>query len=183
MAINHLKASFYSGCIKDIYEYLTIYFQDILKSSAINGIDPDRLIGEHKTAFDANILLKCDSHNEVVELITKSVFRGLENEKSTIKLIEKINKKLDLSINQSSITNAMPYLELRHLLVHSDGKIDQKFTKSYPDFESGIVKTNSKIKLTHKIVQDAKLTITTLVEEYDAQVIHKKLIHTDELQN
>ena len=183
MAVNHLKSSFYGGCIKDIYEYLTMYFQDILKAAAQKGLDPDRLVGEHNTSFSANDLLACKSHDAVIGLVTRSIFRSLENEKSTKKIIQKINKKLNLEIDEALINAAMPYLELRHLLVHADGYIDDKFVESYPNFEPDIVKKNSKIKLKYHIVDGAKCAISNLVKEYDKKLIEKSLVLSSDIQN
>ena len=49
--------------------------------------------------------------------------------RSAIKLINKISNKLGLNINKDFINKSIPYLELRHLLVHNDGELTEEFKK------------------------------------------------------
>ena len=48
IAINRLKATLCASFIKDIYEDSILYFSEILEAAARHGLDPNRLIGEHK---------------------------------------------------------------------------------------------------------------------------------------
>jgi len=56
-AANHLKSTLCSSLLKDMYEDMTQYLQDVLSAAARNGLDPNRLIGEHKVTFEANDVL------------------------------------------------------------------------------------------------------------------------------
>jgi len=48
LAATHLKATLCEAFIKNIYEDATQYFLEILTAAARHGLDPNRLIGEHK---------------------------------------------------------------------------------------------------------------------------------------
>ncbi|WP_281838712.1 hypothetical protein [Cardiobacterium hominis] len=178
-AITHLKATLCEAFIKNIYENLTIYLSEILEAAVRNGFNPVRLIGEHKTSFEANEILSAQKWDNVVSLVAKSVFRNLENERSTKNLIEKINNKLDLKIPENIIKEALPYLEVRHLLVHNNGKLDDKFIKNYRNFEH----TNGKdIKLDYQLLQNARKAIYNLVNKIDSQIISLQIVSQKDMQ-
>lgn len=178
-AANHLKATLCASFIKDIYEDMTQYFLEILVAAARHGLDPNRLIGEHKVSFEANEILTAGSWSNVVRMVSQSVFRKLENERSTKNMLLKMNSKLDLGVSLVTIYAALPYFEIRHLLVHSDGKADQKFCDSFPDFGAT---AGQKISLDHGILQNARTAIFTLINEFDQQIVTKGVVAAGELQ-
>jgi hypothetical protein len=139
LAVCHLRNSFYVSYIKEIYEEVTEYLRYVLEQSAKNGANINRLVGEQKVSFDANFLLSTHSYDIIARAVTDSVFQQLENEKSTLELFKKINTKLDLQINESLINDALPYLLIRHIFVHEDGKPSSEFRNKYP-----IIRLNSK---------------------------------------
>jgi hypothetical protein len=51
IAVGHLKTTLYSSFLKDIYEDLYAYMQEILAEAARNGLDPNRLVGEHRVSL------------------------------------------------------------------------------------------------------------------------------------
>lgn len=132
LAANHLKTTIRASFIKSLYEYATVYFQDILKAATEKGLDADKLIGEHSINLSSRDIIKLGSFDKLVEKISSSIFRKLENEKSTKSLIEKMDKKLGLGLGEEIIHAALPYLEIRHLLVHSQGRADKAFCDKYP---------------------------------------------------
>lgn len=165
--------------IKNIYEDATQYILEILTAAAKKGLDPNRLIGEHKVSFEANDILKAGSWDKVVSMIAQSVFRKLENEKSTKNLLEKINSKLNLGVSAAKIDATLPYLEMRHLLVHADGKADQKFCESFPTIGASV---GQKLKLDYALLQKARLSICELINEYDQKIVAGNVVLPNELQ-
>ncbi|MEO1894462.1 hypothetical protein [Alloalcanivorax venustensis] len=179
LAINHLKATLCAAFLKDVYEDLTMYMRDALEAAALNGLSPNRLIGEHKVTFEANDVLEAGSWEGVVSKVSDSVFRRLENEKSTKKLLQKVSDKLDLGVDGESIEAAMPYLEIRHLLIHNDGIADERFCSSYPEFGARV---GHKITLDYEVLTRAREAITALVEEFDAAIVDGGLVAHSYLQ-
>ena len=178
-AANHLKATLAASYLKDIYEDLTDYLVSLLRAAAANGIDSKRLIGEHRVSFEANDILKAGSWDAVIELVSKAVFRKLESEKSTQEILNKMNNKLDLGVRAETIEAALPYLELRHLLVHADGKADAQFCKSYPTIPAS---AGVKVEITYDLLQAAKESIVKLVVEFDRRAVSKNVVGADCLQ-
>lgn len=179
LAVRHLKATLCASFLKDIYEDLSSYMQCLLEGAARNGLDPNRLIGEHKVQIEANEVLAAKTWPGVVHLVALSVFRRIENEKSTKDLIQKLNAKLNLGVPQSKIDAALPYLELRHLLVHADGVADEKFCKTFPKFDA---KVGVKVAMDFSILQVAKKAIVDLAEEFDARVVANNVLAGADLQ-
>lgn len=178
IAIGHLNNTLRCSFIKDIYEDFAAYLADILKGCAKNGLDPKRIIGEHKFAVEANELLALGNWNAVVSFVSDTLFRKLENEQSTLKLITAIDAKLALKLDPKTRDAALPYLELRHILVHRDGYVDAEFCKKFPHFN---LKPGSVLEVKYKVVNDAKKTIVALVAHIDSKVIAAHLLDNSDV--
>ncbi len=179
LAANHLKTTVRAAFIKSLYETTTIYFQDILKAATKKGLDIDRLIGEHSINISSKELIKDGSFEKIIERISSSIFRQLENEKSTKALIEKMDKKLGLNVGEGIIHAALPYLEIRHRLVHGKGKADKEFCEKFPFI--GAIEDRT-IELEYSLIDNARRAIITLVKEFDKRVVANRLVETTEMQ-
>lgn len=179
LVVAHLKTTVHAAYIKEMYEDMSAYFADVLRAAAANGLDPGRLVGEHKFNVDANEILRCGSWDAIIAMVTRSLFRRLEDERSTMKLLEKIDAKLDLKVDPKAIQAALPYLEIRHLLVHRDGEVDDAFVKAHPSFGA---KVGDYIDLTHDLVVKTRTTVVALVKHYDEKIVKHKLLGSADLQ-
>lgn len=176
---NHLRQTVYSSYVKDIYEEVTQYLKCILEKAAENGFDAGRLIGEHSTKLDAKVVLTAGTWENIARLITDSVFQSLEAEKSTLKIIEKISTKLALGVDENLISRALPYLEVRHFLVHADGKIPDQFKNEYPQIK---IKEDH-VKLDYKFVSEFRDAIKMLIKEFDEKIIAANLLKPQDIRN
>ncbi len=179
MASRHLNNTLYSAYIKDLYEDFSRYLAELVESCARKGLSPDRIIGEHKFSIDPNELLKLGSWDAGIVFVSATLFRRIENEKSTIKLISAIDVKLDLKLDAGIQDAALPYLDLRHLLVHRDGIPDKEYCDKYPALGFTVGK---QIAMNFKLLFDAKTAIHTLVHHIDEKVIGLKLVFENECQ-
>ena len=179
-AASHLKVTLCEAFIKNIYEDMTQYFLEILRGAANNGFDSNRLIGEHKVTFESNDILLAGSWDKIVSMVAESVFRRLEGEKSTKELIRKFNTKLNLAASQEKIDAALPFLEIRHLLVHKDGCVDKAFCQAFPTFSGAVV--GNKIKLDYALVQKTRTAIYELIVEFDERIVACNILARIELQ-
>lgn len=177
--VNHFQYTLYSSFIKELYEETTEYFRYILIQGAKNTTNVNRIVGEHKTNFDANSLLSTSTHEEVIQLVIENIFQQLENERSTVDLINKIKRKLGLTISDNIVNEALPYLLLRHILVHSDGKPNKEFTDKYQTF---IINKKGRCELSLRLVSDAHKKILLLIKEFDKGMILNNFFLNDELQ-
>ena len=144
----------------------------------MNGADPNRLVGEHNVNMKANDILSKGTKREIVQSIMEQIFQQLENERSTINLIPKIKNKLGLTIEQALIDAAIPYLETRHIFVHSDGKPCEEFKRKYPDIR---LDKHNRIALNYSFANAAYNAINSLLQEIDNKMIEKNYISPTEL--
>ncbi|MDB5253210.1 MAG: hypothetical protein JWP27_2379, partial [Flaviaesturariibacter sp.] len=175
LVVNHLKGSIRAAFIKGIYEAASVYFQDILKAVVKKGINTDRLLGEHNKNFSCKEIIELGSYAKIQDAIALAIFRQLENERSTKALLEKMIKKLGLTIAEELITDALPYFEIRHKLVHAEGKADRQFCVNFPNIEA---EEDKPIRLSFKIVTEANDTIIALIKEFDLQIVANNLVST-----
>jgi hypothetical protein len=179
LAVRHLKASLCSSYVKDLYEDFGTYMQEILEAAARNGINPNRLIGNHRINVEANELLAAGSWDQVVHMVAKSIFRKLEDERNTKSLIQAMDAKLGLGLDQALLDAALPYFELRHLLVHHDGEADQDFCQRFPAFGAAAGK---KISVDFNVVAAARTSVASLASEFDAKVIQNQIVPRADFQ-
>lgn len=178
--VKHLRNSIYVSFVKEIYEEVTEYIRYILHQAALNGADTNRLLGEHNVNMRANEILSKATKEDIVQLITDQMFQQLENERSTMTLIQKIKNKLGLIIDQNTIDNALPYLECRHVFVHSDGKPSPDFLAKYP-----FINTDKKgrINLTADFLNKAFKAVDKLLSSIDKEMLRLNFIPTTERVN
>lgn len=173
LVIQHLRSTLFNSYIKEIYEELTNYLKFLLLEAAKNEIDIGRYIGEQNFSLKFKQILELENWDKLIEKLTADMFQSLENERSTIQLIKKIDKKLGLDIDKDTIDKAIPYLELRHKLVHCDGLLNNEFQNKYPN-----IPHNSKnfVKLSFAQIEKARISITALVDEFDKKAEQKGFI-------
>lgn len=174
--INHLQSTLAVTFIKDSYEEVTEYLHYILNMGARSGlVKPERISDSVKVSLTDNDILATSSHEEVINLVTKQIYQNIENEKSTIGLVEKICKRLGINVEQQTIDEAIKYLEMRHIFVHEDGKPNKKFKERYQDIR---LNQKGRIKLTDIDLHDVRDKIIALISKLDMEMVSNKLIIT-----
>jgi len=179
LAITHLKSTLHASFVKDLYEDAMKYMQELLRGAATKGLSPARLVGPHKVSFSANDVLAAKGWTGVIQMVSDSLFRAIENERSTKKLLEAIDNKLGLGVDQTIVDGALPYLDLRHLLVHQDGVADGSFCKRNPGLGAVVGK---KIALPYRVVAKARANVEATVREYDKKAVAAGVCPNKDLQ-
>lgn len=179
LLMNHLRASVYSSYVKDVYEEVTHYLRTILRQASLNGFNAGRIVGEHSFKVDAKTVLQLGSWDAVCTMVTESVFQFLEAEKSTIKLLEKMANKLALKLDQSLLDAALPYLEIRHFLVHTDGKVSHEFSAQHPHIS---LDADGYVVLNYSFITGFRNAVKALMAAFDQEVISTNLLRTEDLQ-
>lgn len=177
IVVNHLKKTVYVAFIKEMYEEVTEYLKYILREAALNSDNPHRLVGEHKVNMSANDLLSKPTRKDIIEAIMYQIFQQLENEKSTLELIKKVRNKLGLTISDDIINAALPYLEIRHIFVHADGKPCEEFLEKYPTIQ---LDAKNRIALNSDFAKRAFSTVKTLLHTMDQDMLAKEYVSSSE---
>ena len=155
---NHLKSTLYAAFIKDLYEDFSEYLQTTMSNAALKGINPQRFVGDVKIDLQATDILKAGNWAAAVKEISDQIFRKLENERSTADLIIKASNRLGLNIDRNMLSDAMPYLDARHIFVHRDGKADETYRIAYPQIQL----RDNKIVADYSFVSAAKSAVCAL---------------------
>jgi len=175
----HLNKTLRAAYIKDLYEDFSQYLAEIVQACARKGLSPDRFIGKHGFSIEANDLLKLGSWDAVIAHVSAKLFRAVESEKSTMKLISAIDAKLDLKLDAATCDAALPNLDLRHLLVHRDGVPDKEYCDKYPKMKA-VPGTEMTLRLS--LVSDARTAIHELARHIDYKIVSLKLVLPEDLQ-
>ncbi len=177
--INHLRSSIYSSYVKDVYEEVTHYLRTMLKKAAENGFDSARIIGDHPFNVEAKKILELGNWTNVCQMVSDSLFQSLEKEKSTLNLLKKTAKKLALNVDEQLINDALPYLEVRHFLVHSDGKLSQEYIKKYPSIQHD---KDGCVILSYTFICNMRSLVKSLICKFDEEVIAKNFLKESDTQ-
>jgi hypothetical protein len=115
--------------VTQTYVVLSEYLRGILHE--VYKTKPLQVVGEttpHKIEFHR--IVELGGWDSLVEHMVEKVFRSLENEQDTRKLIEKVLKKAGAGLPEA-LDEAVQYLEMRHLFVHNGGIADEPYKKKY----------------------------------------------------
>lgn len=132
--------------------------------------NPYKVIGLAATGKSVTFpeLVKLGNFDAISNKIVRDVYRDLENERSTLKLIKKITNRLGLEMPTEIRDRALSYLEMRHLIVHNDSKVDAAFASKYgAEFQ---VSEGSKLPRKFSTVTSAKIEIKKLAEVIDQEI-------------
>jgi hypothetical protein len=178
IVVSHIRTTILTSFIKEVYEEVSEYIRYILSQGAKNGVDSLRIVGDLKLSFKANEILEKNTYDEIIEMVISSIFQMIESERSTIGLLTKVNNKLGLGVDDNLINEALPYLELRHVFVHSDGKPSREFMTQYPFFTKN---QKGRVDLNLDVVRKAFEKVDAMICAYDQSMINKNLIEATEL--
>lgn len=176
--INHLRASVYSSYIKDVYEEVTEYLRKVLEQASRNGFNSGRIVGEHSFKMDAKTVLALGTWENVCSTVASSIFQSLEAEKSTLSLITKMANKLALNVEQVLIDAALPYLEVRHFLVHTDGRLSREFMDKYPNIRT----TNGLVALDYTLICGVRDSVKALIAAFDQEVVAGNIVAAQDVR-
>lgn len=168
----HLKSTLYTAFIKDLFEDFSEFLASTMSNAAAKGIDPSRFIGDVKIEVNAKDIMSIGNWDDAVRSISDAIFRKLENERSTRDLISKASVRLGLNIPAALLNAAMPYLDARHILVHRDGKTDEKYRIDYP----AVRLRDNKIIVDLAFCSEARLHIEALASEIDREILAADLV-------
>ncbi|MCF7861583.1 hypothetical protein K9M79_05035 [Candidatus Woesearchaeota archaeon] len=157
----------------ELYKAFTCYLKDLLAEFFEN--DPIKIAGKaqnsHLSFFQ---IVELGSYEKISDQIISSVFRKLENERSTSKLLEKILNHTKISIDDQKKFDGLMYLEIRHLIIHNNCKADDNFKNKYRNHVA--IDSKGKISMTFDLVYKAIISITDLAKDIDEKLLSDNII-------
>ncbi len=176
IVVNHLRRTIYVSYVKDAYEEVSLYLKSFVAEAAIKAKKKEtayRLLGDQKITLNARDILQYRDINELGSFIAEQIVQDLEKERSTKSLIAKVINKTGISVEQQIIDEAMPYLEMRHKFVHTDGLVDEQFKADYPMLSFDAY---NYIALNKTILSQLEIKLTKLVNAIDSDAISKGIL-------
>lgn len=164
---NFSRSQNVSHAIISLYRFFAEYLHGVL--SEIYAINPLVAAGKAPGSLQYAEIVKLGNFEAISEKIVANVFRKLENERSTLQLLEKILDHTGVNPDPEQKEEALMYLEMRHLFVHSHGLIDESFSARFGHRMSARV--GNKLPTKFRIAQAALRAIDTLLRDIDTQLI------------
>lgn len=87
-------------------------------------------------------------------------------------MLEKFASKLGLDVDKQLIEDALPYLEVRHLLVHADGKASEEDKRKYPNIRLN----GDRVFINYVFLNRMRSAIKAMMEAYDREIVAKDII-------
>jgi hypothetical protein len=158
----------------EIYNAFSVYMRSILGEMYLHN--PLQIVGKAtgNPSFNFVELVKLGGYEKIQKEMIDKVFRKLEDERSTVKLLDKVLSHTEIQIPIALKANALMYLEMRHLFIHNNGKADDVFVQAYGDSIS--IKANNKLPTNFDTLSVAIQTVYNLIDFIDKELIKKGLV-------
>lgn len=112
-------------------------------------------------------LIELGDFDKIKAEMISQVFRRLEGERSTIKLLDNISN--NVQVDKAIKAEALTFLEMRHLFIHNSGKADGDYVKLYGRRFS--LKHGEKLPTTYETTLSAIDSVIKLCTAVDKKLI------------
>lgn len=169
MIFSYTKGKNSEYAIIELFNAFSNYMNGILHE--MYNHEPEKIIfkagGNKSISFKE--LKDFTTIDQMKQALVDKVFRSLENERSTVKLIDKIISHTSIIIDAQIKNNALLYLEMRHLFIHNNGLADDAFKTKF----GALINISSDNKLPKNFSTTSKgiIAVTKLVKEVDSKLI------------
>ena len=182
--ISHSKKKNIEFAIIRLFNLFTTYLQGI--TSEMYHKAPMMVVGKavvNKNGDDKENLfftyadiVRLQNYKNVEDAMIKNIFRSIEDLRSTPKLLEKILKDTKVNIPNAIQDNALMYLEMRHLFIHNNGIVDNKFANKFGKKFTPELKDKSKLPTTFETFTEALTAINDLVCLIDKEMLKHNVV-------
>ncbi len=127
-------------------------------------------------------IVKLGNYENIQEQLVLRIFRSIEELRSTSKLLEKILKDTKVNISKDTIEDALTYLEMRHLFIHNNGLIDERYAQTFGKKFTPNLKAKKELPTKLATFTKALNNITKLIVEIDKQLIANGMVEKREFK-
>lgn len=174
--INYSRRENSDYCFLELYNLFAYYMKDILKE--MYQLHPKSITEKSNKTLTYSQLSEFTSIDELVDFMIGDIFKELEAIRSTQKLVKRIVGHTKIQIPQAQADEALMYLNIRHLIIHNDSKVDKDFYDKYKNKLT--ISLNGKVPTDYQTFQAALLAIYTYVCAIDQQLIARHFINARE---
>lgn len=167
--LNRVRKNSYEFALRRIYTHFGEYCKNILRE--LYDTNPLLVVGKSPGVLRYHEIVKLGDYDSIADFMVEQVFKHLKGERSTAKTIKKLIAGTNVSISDAILHEALGFFEVRHLIVHQGGRIDQTFCDRYPDFLRVTTKAGAKLPLTIGFALRGTKAVATLLESIDSQLV------------
>jgi hypothetical protein len=171
--VNHATTRNCELTLQMLYTHLNFYLKAILSEMFYKK--PLQIVDKGQERLQFQEIIRLGTYEAICDHMIDRVFRRLQNERSTRNLIGKILDGTGVAIDDDVLENAMWYIDIRHLIVHNSGVVDQKFEKTYSG-KYNYVKIGGKLPINVGIARRGVNAVCTLCESIDRELTSKGYI-------
>lgn len=165
--LNHSKSSAQQFTIIILHTHFSEYVKGLLHEVFLH--EPLRVVGNHSGNLAYKRIVELGGLDKINQEMVNDVFRKLENQRSTQKLLDEILSKGNANVDQSVKHKALAYLEMRHLFIHSSGLADSEFVSKYNDIVPAV--EGEKLPLGYPLVESAINSVKDLCKKVDESML------------
>lgn len=167
--INKIRTTNYEFIVQALYTYFTEFLRGVLLDLYKNS--PLQVVGKHNGTISYVEIVKMGSYERVVRSMVDDVFRKFENERSTLKLVKSVLKGTSVELDPDQLNELLMFLELRHIMVHRAGKLDQKFIDKFERQSGLVLKVDSKMPMNIGFARRALKIAEEIAASIDEQIM------------
>lgn len=164
--------------IIELYAYFSDYLLSVIRE--VENTNPKRILNLVSSQATSSLTYKdifnLNSYESILDEISKRIYRALENERSTSKLLDKFIKMANLNIPNNLKEDALIYLEVRHLIIHANSKADARFINMNQHELVKVNSSNKTLTINYAMTSAAIIKVNELCEKIDTELIGKGLL-------
>lgn len=165
--LNHSKSSTHQYTIIILHAHFSEYVKGLL--SEVYRHNPLRVVGNDGGNIAYKRIVELGDIEKINREMIEVVFRKLENQRSTQKLLDEILRKGNAVVDDGIKHKAMAYLEMRHLFIHSSGIVDSQFVEKYSNVVAAT--EGEKLPLGYPLVESAINSVRELCQKVDESML------------
>lgn len=160
-------------CFLELFNLFSYYMKDILKEMYL--LRPKSITQKCNKEITYSKISEFASLDSLVDYMIDDIFKELESIRSTQKLVKRILNHTKAVIPQNISDDALMYLNIRHLIIHNDSKVDSEFYEKYKNKLS--ISLNGKVPTEYSTFKSALESVYNYVKTIDAELISKNFIN------
>lgn len=164
--------------IIELYAIFSDYLSSIIRE--LENTKPQRILNmvpsDTSTDLSYADIFSLGSYAQILDEIARRVYRALEAERCTPKLLDKFIKATKININTVLKEDALLYLEIRHLIIHNNSRADSKLQKMNNRNLVSINSSNLCIFINYPLSSSAIDKVYQLCSTIDSELIKHRLI-------
>ncbi len=153
--------------IIDIFNAYSQYLKDIL--AEMYDVSPEQILEKSNKVMTFSDIQNHDSMDDLKKTMIDEIFRDLERSKSTKKILFKVIGHTGIRTNKNDLERALAYLDLRHMVVHNESKINKDYEKNHHKLLK--LKDGDDVPVVYQTTQRMHDSVHKMVEEVDQALV------------